>query len=72
VDVLSTIDLGRMVKDHSENQALATLAVQTSRTSRYLLFVIGDSFAAAIRERWEPELARLLSSFRRWLFRAFT
>ena len=38
VDVLSTIDLRRMVQFHNENQALATLAVQERKTSRYLLF----------------------------------
>ena len=38
VDVLSTIDLGRMVQFHTENQALATLAVQNRETSRYLFF----------------------------------
>jgi NDP-sugar pyrophosphorylase family protein len=38
VDVISTIDLGRMVKFHRENQALATLAVQDRETSRHLLF----------------------------------
>jgi NDP-sugar pyrophosphorylase family protein len=38
VDVVSTIDLGRMVQLHSENQALATLAVQERNASRYLLF----------------------------------
>lgn len=38
VDVLSAIDLGRMVKSHNENGALATLAVQNRKTSRYLLF----------------------------------
>jgi NDP-sugar pyrophosphorylase family protein len=38
VDVISTIDIGRMVQFHSENQALATLAVQDRETSRYLLF----------------------------------
>lgn len=38
VDILSTIDLQLMVKFHTENQALATLAVQDRRTSRYLLF----------------------------------
>ena len=38
VDVMSTIDLRRMVQFHSENQALATLAVQDRETSRYLLF----------------------------------
>ena len=38
VDVLSTIDLRRMMQFHNENQALATLAVQNRKTSRYLLF----------------------------------
>ncbi len=38
VDVLSTIDLGRMMQFHAENQALATLAVQDRKASRYLLF----------------------------------
>ena len=38
VDVLSTIDLARMVRQHREQGALATLAVQQRETSRYLLF----------------------------------
>jgi NDP-sugar pyrophosphorylase family protein len=38
VDVLSTIDLPRMVEFHTKHQALATLAVQDRETSRYLLF----------------------------------
>jgi mannose-1-phosphate guanylyltransferase len=38
VDVISTIDLRRMLDFHRENQALATLAVQQRQTSRYLLF----------------------------------
>ena len=38
VDVVSTIDLGQMVKFHAEHQALATLAVQDRETARYLLF----------------------------------
>jgi mannose-1-phosphate guanylyltransferase len=38
VDVISTIDLRRMVQVHSESQALATLAVQDRNTSRPLLF----------------------------------
>jgi NDP-sugar pyrophosphorylase family protein len=38
VDVISTIDLGRMVQFHVERKALATLAVQERETSRYLLF----------------------------------
>jgi mannose-1-phosphate guanylyltransferase len=38
VDVLSTIDLRRMVQFHKEKQALATLAVQNRESSRVLLF----------------------------------
>jgi NDP-sugar pyrophosphorylase family protein len=38
VDVISTIDLERMVESHQANGALATLAVQDRKTSRYLLF----------------------------------
>jgi len=38
VDVMSTIDLRRMVQFHAENQALVTLAVQDRKSSRYLLF----------------------------------
>jgi NDP-sugar pyrophosphorylase family protein len=38
VDVVSNIDLQRMVQFHRDNQALATLAVQQRETSRYLLF----------------------------------
>ena len=38
VDVLSTIDLRRMAQFHNDHQALATLAVQHRKTSRYLLF----------------------------------
>jgi NDP-sugar pyrophosphorylase family protein len=38
VDVISTIDFRRVVQFHTENQALATLAVQDRETSRYLLF----------------------------------
>ncbi len=34
VDVLSNIDLQRMVQFHKENRALATLAVQSRKTSR--------------------------------------
>ena len=38
VDVISTIDFGRMLRTHHESGALATLAVQDRKTSRYLLF----------------------------------
>lgn len=38
VDVLSEIDLGALLRRHREVRALATLAVQTRRSSRRLLF----------------------------------
>jgi NDP-sugar pyrophosphorylase family protein len=37
VDVISNIDLSGMLQFHEEKQALATLAVQSRETSRYLL-----------------------------------
>jgi NDP-sugar pyrophosphorylase family protein len=59
VDVISTIDLARMVRFHGENQALATLAVQDRETSRYLLFDEQLQLCGrrAGREK-EPELVR--------------
>ncbi len=38
VDVISAVDLKRMVEAHAESGALATLAVQNRKSSRYLLF----------------------------------
>jgi NDP-sugar pyrophosphorylase family protein len=38
VDVISTIDLGRLVETHKSGQALTTLAVQRRDASRQLLF----------------------------------
>jgi NDP-sugar pyrophosphorylase family protein len=38
VDILTNIDLGQLMDFHNNNQALATLAVQVRKTSRYLLF----------------------------------
>jgi NDP-sugar pyrophosphorylase family protein len=38
VDIISAIDIGRMIRFHAERAALATLAVQDRETSRYLLF----------------------------------
>jgi mannose-1-phosphate guanylyltransferase len=38
VDVISTIDLARILEFHNANGAFATLAVQKRETSRYLLF----------------------------------
>lgn len=38
VDVISNIDLRRMIEFHNENRALATLAMQSRASSRQLLF----------------------------------
>ena len=58
VDVLSTIDLQRMVSFHAENHALATLAVQDRKTSRHLLF--DDQHQLCGRQLFsnQPELVR--------------
>jgi mannose-1-phosphate guanylyltransferase len=65
VDVLSSIDLARMMQFHREREALATLAVQKRSSSRQLLFdermhlcgrKTGGGPAELVRatERWEP------------------
>jgi NDP-sugar pyrophosphorylase family protein len=63
VDVLSTIDLRRMAELHAKRNALATLAVQRRKTSRYLLF---DSSMKLCGRRsgedGEPELVRATSN----------
>jgi len=67
VDVISTMDLRRMLEFHNERQALATLAVQHRKSSRQLLF---DSEFRLCGRRvgldQPPELARTssLSPFR--------
>jgi NDP-sugar pyrophosphorylase family protein len=59
VDVISTIDFGKMVQADKENQALATLAVQKRESSRQLLF---DEHLQLCGRRGgrdrEPEIAR--------------
>ncbi len=57
VDVLSTIDLRRMVQMHTQKHALATLAVQHRESSRVLLF--GDDLRLCGRRAGhdhEPEI----------------
>jgi NDP-sugar pyrophosphorylase family protein len=58
VDVLSTIDLRRMVEFHSDNQALATLAVQDRETSRHLLFDDQMELCGRQSGNDRPELVR--------------
>jgi mannose-1-phosphate guanylyltransferase len=59
VDVISTIDLERMVQSHKQNKALATLAVQRRESSRQLLFdeELRLCGRRAGRDR-EPEIVR--------------
>jgi NDP-sugar pyrophosphorylase family protein len=57
VDVLSSIDLRTMVRTHTENGALATLAVQKRESSRYLLFDDHLRLCGRQRDR-ERELVR--------------
>ena len=38
VDVLSNLDLGKMIEDHQQSDAMATLAVMKRNSSRQLLF----------------------------------
>jgi NDP-sugar pyrophosphorylase family protein len=59
VDVVSSIDLHRMVNFHNENSALATLAVQERESSRYLLFdEQGELCGRRIGRDQEPEIVR--------------
>jgi NDP-sugar pyrophosphorylase family protein len=58
VDVLSTIDLRRMLQFHAASQALATLAVQDRDTSRYLLFDDQLQLCGRRSGREEPEIVR--------------
>jgi NDP-sugar pyrophosphorylase family protein len=53
VDVISSIDLRRMMDVHVEKQALATLAVKNRETSRYLLFDEHDQLCG---RRSKPDL----------------
>jgi NDP-sugar pyrophosphorylase family protein len=58
VDVLSTIDLMRMMEFHNKNRALATLAVQDRKTSRYLLFDEQLQLCGRQSDNNQPELLR--------------
>jgi NDP-sugar pyrophosphorylase family protein len=63
VDVLSSIDLSRMLEAHKGSRALATLAVQDRSTSRYLLFDENDQLCGRRAGReGQPEFARACSS----------
>jgi NDP-sugar pyrophosphorylase family protein len=60
VDVISTIDLGRVVQFHVVKRALATIAVQNRKTSRYLLF--DDSLQLCGRRTGRDQKTELVRS----------
>jgi len=69
VDVISTIDLERMVQFHRENKALSTLAVQDRETSRYLLFDDRRQLCGRRAGRdGKPQLVYPAESVRAWAF----
>jgi NDP-sugar pyrophosphorylase family protein len=59
VDVVSTIDLSRMIQVHRDNQALVTLAVQERKTSRYLVFDASGQLCGRKVAEEVPELVRV-------------
>jgi mannose-1-phosphate guanylyltransferase len=69
VDVVSTIDLQRLLNFHNEHRALATLAVQERDSSRYLLFdEQGELCGRRIGRDQEPELVRSSSNLQALAF----
>ena len=58
VDVISNIDLRRMIEAHHANGALATLAVQHRKTSRYLLFDEQQQLVGRRKGEGDPEMVR--------------
>jgi mannose-1-phosphate guanylyltransferase len=69
VDVLSTMDLRRIVQVHTQKQALATLAVQRRESARLLLF--DDSLRLCGRRAGrdhEPEIVRTSPHFKPMAF----
>jgi mannose-1-phosphate guanylyltransferase len=70
VDVISTIDIPRMVQFHRENSALATLAVQARETARYLLF--NEQLRLCGRRANRGQEPEIISSYRGTGFRQGT
>jgi NDP-sugar pyrophosphorylase family protein len=58
VDVVSTVDLARMIGSHKEHNALATLALQSRTSSRYLLFDGNFELCGRRRAQQGDELVR--------------
>lgn len=58
VDVVSTIDFGRMLEFHERQEALATLAVQNRASSRQLLFATDGQLCGRRRAKYPDEVVR--------------
>jgi len=70
VDVISTIDLRRMLDFHTQNQSLATLAVQQRETSRYLL--VDEQMRLCGRRLVKEQKTELVRPSPRWQEVAFS
>ena len=68
VDVISTIDLGKMVQFHRQTKALATLAVQQRETSRYLLFDDQRRLCGRRKGSESPEIVGGVEPMHQWAF----
>ena len=68
VDVISTIDLAKLVQSHQETEALATLAVQERETSRYLLFDDQRRLCGRRKGSEPPEIVGRAKPAYQWAF----
>ena len=68
VDVVSTIDLRRLVEFQRESGALATLAVQQRESSRQLLFSPEGELAGRWISGRDPEFARPIPNLKAFAF----
>lgn len=63
-DIVSTIDLQKMMISHQVNQAIATLAIRQRKTSRYLLFDESHQLVGWENTRTgEKKMSRLATSY---------
>lgn len=68
VDVITNIDLSRMMKFHRERKSLATLAVQKRESSRQLLFDDGMALCGRRIQGRPDEIARPVPALRPMAF----
>lgn len=68
VDVITNIDLSRMMQLHCEHKSLATLAVQQRESSRQLLFDAGSVLCGRRIQGRPDEIARKAPIFQPWAF----